>query len=121
VRTGRQVLLDAVSEEELARQLKRWALRGGWCGIHVRYSHAVVEGVHTLRNSDHSDAFGFPDWILARLGQPLVAAELKSQTGRVMPDQRRWHDLLASTTGVEPAIWRPRDEDAIKTRLLGGR
>lgn len=50
---------------------------------------------------------GLPDLILLRAPR-LVFAELKTNTGRVRPEQRQvMTDLAAS--GVEVGLWRPRD------------
>ncbi len=65
--------------------------------------------------SIHSPA-GFPDLVLVR-GSELIAAELKSERGRVTPAQQQWLDAL-SAAGVEVAVWRPSDLDgAIVARL----
>ncbi len=59
---------------------------------------------------------GFPDLILIR-GKQLLAAELKSEKGRLSPAQQQWLDAL-SKAGVEVAVWRPSDLDtAIVARL----
>ena len=117
--TGREILLGAVGEEEFARHVKRLARRYGWCGYHVRYSQAVVEGVHTARLDGHGDAFGMPDWILAKPGHQLLLPELKRTAGRVTRDQARWLERLNATTGVVAPVWRPEMEDEI-TRVLKG-
>jgi hypothetical protein len=115
--TGRQVLLGAVGEDEFARQVKRWAARAGWCGYHVRYSQAVVEGVHTTRHDGHGDAFGMPDWIFSKPGNRLLLPEMKTSTGRVSKDQQRWIDRINSATGVWSGVWRPDMEDEIRKEL----
>jgi hypothetical protein len=116
--TARTLLLEAMGEEEFAQQVKRWARRAGWCGYHVRYSHAVVEGIHTQLKDGHSDAHGMPDWVFAKAGQPLLLPELKSAHGRVSKDQKRWLALLEQATGVAAPLWLPTDEDLIR-RVLG--
>jgi hypothetical protein len=117
---SRRILLGAIGEEEFARHIKREMYRRGWCGYHIRYSHATVEGVHTLRNSDHSDAFGFPDWIFAKADWPLLPLELKAGArGRLSKDQKRWLELLNRTRGVDArALW-PTDEDEFLALLEG--
>jgi hypothetical protein len=117
VSDGRALVLRSIGEEEFTRQMKRWALRYGWCGYHVRYSQAVVEGVHTLRNSDHSDAFGMPDWVLAKSGQPLLLPELKTSSGRLSKDQQRWLALLNASSGVLAPVWRPDMEHEVRSVL----
>ena len=61
---------------------------------------------HTFdsRRSEH----GWPDLVLVRPPR-LVAAELKSEQGRLTPAQLGWLDLLRQVPGVETAEWRPRD------------
>jgi len=70
---------------------------------------------HTL-NSRGSES-GFPDLVLVR-GARLVFAELKSERGKVKPDQQVWLDALAVVKGsydetvediVEVYLWRPSD------------
>jgi hypothetical protein len=109
--------LSAVSEEEYARTVKGWATFGGYCGYHVRYSEAVVEGVHTMRQTGHSDAHGMYDWLFARPGSPLVIAELKGPSGRVRPDQERWGNLLRQTEGT-PLVLVSRPTDSAELRQI---
>jgi len=121
VHQGREILLSAVGEEEFARHLKVLARRGGWCGYHVRYSEAVVEGVHTMRQDGHSDAHGMVDWLFVneQPGLPVLLPELKSERGRVSADQQRWLRLLQAARGVMATVWRPTDEDLIRATMLG--
>lgn len=60
---------------------------------------------HHQHYSKRSPA-GWPDLVLVR-GPRLVAAELKSERGRVHPEQRVWLDALAAVPGVETYLWRP--------------
>lgn len=61
---------------------------------------------------------GWPDLSMAREGE-LVFAELKTQSGRVSPEQQVWLDLLAST-GNRAFLWRPSDWPEIVDVLSGG-
>jgi len=119
---SRQVLLEQLSEEELARQLKRWARRYGWHGRHVRYSQGVVEGVHTTRIDGHSDAHGAFDWELVHEepGHPLLKIELKSAFGYLTKDQRAEQPRLAGCDGVRAFVWRPTDGPEIERVLRSG-
>ncbi len=56
---------------------------------------------------------GVPDLILARDGDVLLV-ELKTDRGRVLPDQQKWLDHL----GVHGRVWRPRDSDEVLARLV---
>lgn len=58
-----------------------------------------------------ADGAGFPDLVLVRHGR-LVVAELKSNSGRVTPEQQAWLDALTAA-GVEAHVWRPRDWHAV--------
>lgn len=60
---------------------------------------------------------GWPDLILAKPGR-LVAAELKSDTGKLTPEQLDVLQWLQGA-GVETYIWRPADWPEI-VRCLGG-
>ncbi len=62
-------------------------------------------------------ARGFPDLVL--LKPPwLCSAELKTDTGRVTPEQALWLDALSAVADVpETYLWRPRDWDRIVTCL----
>lgn len=61
---------------------------------------------------------GFPDWIFVK-GSRMVAAELKSETGQLRPEQREWLDALSEVPGVEVYLWRPSDFDEIAEVLTG--
>lgn len=62
---------------------------------------------------------GFPDLTLVR-GEELIFAELKTETGRVRPEQTEWLAALENVPGVETFVWRPSDFDAINRRLSRG-
>jgi hypothetical protein len=78
----------------------------GWVGYHTRDSRG-------------SNA-GFPDWCLARAPR-LLLVELKTNRGRLTPEQRVWGTLLAACPGVEYRVWRPRDWPTILATLNDGR
>jgi hypothetical protein len=59
---------------------------------------------------------GWPDLVLVR-GAELIAAELKSERGRVTVDQRAWLDALNAVRVIEARLWRPSDVDTIAARL----
>ncbi len=78
---------------------------GRWRGWRVHYS----------ADSRRSTA-GWPDLVMVRRSR-LVIAELKTATGRVTAEQRRWLAALAAVPGVEAYLWRPKDW-AVVERLL---
>jgi hypothetical protein len=60
---------------------------------------------------------GWPDLVLHRPPGELLVVELKSDKGRVKPAQQEWLAALACS-GVETAVWRPRDlDDVVHPRL----
>jgi hypothetical protein len=72
---------------------------------------------HTLNS--YGSAKGFPDWVLCRAGQ-LCFVELKSEKGKVKPEQQAWIDMLNTVPGVSAHLFRPSDfEEA--ARILGHR
>lgn len=59
---------------------------------------------------------GFPDLVLCGHGR-LIVAELKTDTGRIRPEQQQWLNALRQVPGVEVAVWRPADWDAVQDQL----
>jgi hypothetical protein len=93
----RQLAAKAMSEDDLTTQILELAAGLGWSlTYHVPDSRRV-------------SAAGFPDWVLASPKQHrVIYAELKTETGRLTPEQRQWLDVLTDG-GHEVYIWRPRD------------
>ncbi len=59
---------------------------------------------------------GFPDLCLVR--PPLVLfVELKSEGGKLRPEQREWLELLSRCEGVEARLWRPGDWPEVEETL----
>lgn len=103
-----------MTEEQFLAQVLELAEWLGWRTYHTRDSRG--------------SSAGFPDLTLARRGR-LVSAELKTETGRLSPDQTEWlAELMAveqatiranpTTPPVQTYLWRPSDWDAIQ-RVLG--
>lgn len=65
---------------------------------------------HHETDSRRSKA-GFPDLVMAGPGGVLFA-ELKTDRGRVSPEQNEWLNRLTAA-GATAVVWRPRDWDAI--------
>lgn len=82
----------------------------GWKLAHFRPGR-TNKGWRTPMQGDT----GFPDLVLARDSE-LVFAELKSDTGKLSPEQGAWRVALQSA-GAEHRVWRPKDWDAVVGRL----
>ncbi len=92
-----------MSEEAFETQVKDLAAWGGWLYYHTH-------------RSQYSPA-GFPDCVLARPPR-LIFAELKSEKGKVSPDQQLWLDILARCPRIEVYLWSPSGLEEIKGVLL---
>lgn len=76
---------------------------GGWRVHAERPARTAHGGWRTAVKGDT----GWPDLALAHPRRGLfVLAELKSESGRVRPEQRRWLDDLEAA-GVTCRVWRP--------------
>lgn len=83
-----------MSENVLQSRVEGAARQLGWLFYHT----------HDSRRSHP----GFPDLALAK-DQRLIFAELKSQKGRLRPEQKLWLDALGQIPGVDVFLWRPAD------------
>lgn len=88
------------TERQFQAQVIALATRLGWKVYHT----------HDSRKSQP----GFPDLVLVR--ECVLWVELKTNTGKLTPEQATWLSLLEHA-GQETAIWRPRDWDTIAERL----
>lgn len=86
-----QALYGGMSEERLAMVVRDAALLYEWLHYHT----------HDSRRSDR----GFPDIVLIK-GDRILWRELKTQKGKLSPDQEIWRDRLLAA-GADWAIWRP--------------
>lgn len=105
---------DQISEANFQTAIMDMAAWYGWRRFHPR----------TVRTADarHLTAFsgeaGFPDLVLVHRNRGVIYAELKTQRGRLTPQQELWRaDLEAA--GAEYYLWRPSDWDFIIKRLKG--
>lgn len=95
-----------VRERDFQAQVLKLARLTGWLCYHT----------HDSRRS----AAGFPDLVLVRPPQ-IVFAELKSESGKLRPEQEAWLKALAGSESVEAALWRPRHWPEIEQTLHKGR
>jgi hypothetical protein len=93
----------AMSEAVLQRHTIALATDVGW-----RYYHAP-DNRPNARGRVQRVVAGWPDLVLVhRERRRIMYRELKTQTGRVAPDQVEWLDLLR-IAGADVDVWRPID------------
>lgn len=85
-------LAPYITEREMQDAIRTAALRNQWHFYHT----------HDARRSDG----GFPDCVCVKDGRMLVF-ELKKQSGRVSPQQRRWIAAFDGVPMVLAAVVRP--------------
>ncbi len=91
-----------VTEKALQAQVLDLARLSGWRVYHTFDSRRSVAG--------------FPDLVMVR--PPVVLfAELKTEGGKVRPEQRGWLGALARCETVEASVWRPGDWPRIQEVL----
>lgn len=98
------------TEQQFQGQVIDLARTLGWKVAHFR----PAQTARGWRTPVAADGAGFPDLILVR--DRVIAAELKTASGRVKDHQRDW--LAAFTAaGVEAYLWRPDHIDHILETL----
>jgi len=94
-RQHRALVAAQMSEATLQAQVLEAARLLGWLVYHT----------HDSRRSQP----GFPDLVLVHPGKRRVLyRELKTQKGRIRPQQQVWLDALAAA-GQDAGVWRPAD------------
>jgi hypothetical protein len=105
-----------MSEDDLLDAVLKAARLYGWLAAHFRPA-LTSRGWRTAVSGDGA---GFPDLVLVR-GDTVLAVELKSETGKLAPEQERWLRALANA-GIPSEVWRPEDWKSGKIeRMLAGR
>jgi len=94
-----------VNETEWRRDVIRLARTGGWAHYYTHYS-----------------PFSTPGWPDLALVKPptLILAELKTDRGRVKPEQADTAYLLGRCEEVLYRLWRPDDLDDVTAALALG-
>ena len=88
----------AIREKDLREQIRSLVKIYGWRWAFTQYS---------LRSPK-----GLPDLQLVRPPR-LIYAELKSETGKLSPEQEAWLEDLRGVPGVEVFVWRPHDIERV--------
>lgn len=93
---------EKVSEKQFQAQVLQLVRLSGWLCYHTFDS----------RRSQR----GFPDLVLVR-PPALLFAELKSEGGKLRPEQEAWLKALGGCESVEARLWRPGDWKEIAEML----
>ena len=99
--------MTLLGEKDFQNTVIELAELHGWIVYHV----ANVK--HHLRARS---SVGFPDLVAVRPPR-VIFAELKTEKGKVTPDQRIWFRALLDSGKVEVYLWRPSMWDQI-VRIL---
>lgn len=91
-----------MSESEFLTQVLQLCRLQGWRVAHFRPGR-TAKG---WRTPCQADAKGWPDLVLVK-GKRVLFVELKSDKGRLAPEQMLWQDAL-SRAGQAVLIWRPK-------------
>lgn len=97
-----------MSEDDFKLRVIQYAHLNGWL---VHHSRPVKLPSGNWATPLQGDA-GLPDLVLARGGVVLLA-ELKSDTGRPTPEQRRW----LAAAGPHGRLWAPADWKEVVSEL----
>jgi hypothetical protein len=99
----------AILEADLQAAVIDLAHLYGWRIFHAR---PAQNARGNWRTPVSADGAGFPDLVMARKHE-VVIVELKSQAGRLRPEQTEW---LADLAAIDPTdrrlrtfVWRPSD------------
>lgn len=110
-------LIAGMSEAEFSKIVIDIAQIHGWRVAHFRAAKVTRGGVEKYETPVAANGKGFPDLVLAKAGRPVIYCELKSESGKVRPEQVEWLELLRLTPS-QVFVWRPSQLDEI-TRILG--
>lgn len=113
-RPARAALAAAMTEAEWQAFVIDLARAHGWRVAHFRTS---LDRSGRWSTAVAADGAGFPDLLMVR--ERLIVAELKTERGRIRPEQAVWLAALADA-GVRAYLWRPSDEAEV-WRVLAGR
>ena len=102
--------LRLISEEDFQKAVCAYA---GSCGYLVHYQRrsGFIGKDGAWRGSGPA---GFPDVVLAKNNRNPVFVELKTDRGRLRPDQVDWMETLGA---VYHRVWRPRNAREIINEL----
>ena len=93
-----------LTEEEFQRMVIEVAHAYKWVVAHFRKARTLRGWVTPVQ----ADGKGWPDLVLVKQSR-IIFAELKSEKGKLTPEQQVWIDLLSNVgdKDVQVYIWRP--------------
>lgn len=94
--------LKMVSEEDFQKAVCGFAAASGYL-VHYQRRSGFIGKDGTWKGSGPA---GFPDIVLAIANRNPIFVELKTERGRLRPDQVGWMETLGA---VYHRVWRPRD------------
>ena len=103
------------SEAELQDKVIQLAKLTGWKVAHFRNVKVLkADGTVRYQLPVQADGKGFVDLVLVK--HKVLWVELKSQKGKLSPEQKDWIDALRNA-GQEVYLFRPDDWDSIDKLL----
>lgn len=105
-----------LTEAEWQRQVIQMARAFGWLVAHFRPG---LNQRGRWMTAVAGDGVGFPDLVLVheQTGDTIFA-ELKRDTGKLRPEQERWCRAIQAGGSSRFVVWRPRDFEAVRERLM---
>lgn len=103
LKTKERMFKIKITEKDLREQVR------DLCGLFGWKMQFTLWSIHSPK--------GFPDLFLANAEQRrIIFAELKSEKGRLTPEQEEWLNILKAC-GQEVHLWRPADIEEIAATL----
>lgn len=106
--------LPNVTEASFQSAVIDLARRTGWKVMHTRPALNRSGRWSTPLQGDS----GFPDLVLAHASRGVLFVELKTNRGRVSPEQSEWLNTLTDA-GATAVVWRPCDWRPLSEFLAG--
>lgn len=106
--TGEVILTEAQFQQQIIELARLY----GWRIAHFR--PAWSRDGQRCMTAVAADGAGWPDLTLVK-GTRLIFAEIKSDKGRISPDQKGWLDALKKV--AEVYCWYPKDWEQIQEIL----
>ena len=112
--------LPPITEAAFQKMVLALARLHGWKSAHFR---ASLNARGKWQTAVAGDGVGFPDLVLCHDGKGghvprVLFVELKTDTGRIRPEQREWIAAINAAGGTA-VVWRPGDWPQIEKELRG--